>query len=205
MASSSVSMPSSIEEGKPPIKIIINVPLIIAWSFKDICKCNCFVIEEKKISIATVAQVEHEMTGWLQSLNPIKFAHELCFPLLHYSFTVLFLSCPFNISGTFLACAYMLGCFSHVWLFVTLWTVARQAPLSMGFSRQEHWSGLSCLPPGDLPGLETEAGSPSLLAILYHWATGETLPCMVWLQSLLISDFLVRVPSGISFAVRLWR
>ena len=34
---------------------------------------------------------------------------------------------------------------------VTLWTVARQAPLSMGFSRQESWSGLPCPPPGDLP------------------------------------------------------
>ena len=35
------------------------------------------------------------------------------------------------------------------------WTVARQAPLSMGFSRQEHWSGLPCPPPGDLsnPGI----------------------------------------------------
>ena len=34
---------------------------------------------------------------------------------------------------------------------VTLWTVAHQSPLSMGFSRQEYWSGLPCLPPGDLP------------------------------------------------------
>ena len=33
----------------------------------------------------------------------------------------------------------------------TLWTVARQPPLSMGFSRQEYWSGLPCPPPGDLP------------------------------------------------------
>ena len=39
----------------------------------------------------------------------------------------------------------------HVCLFVTLWTVARQATLSMGVSRQEYWSGLPCLPPGDLP------------------------------------------------------
>ena len=39
---------------------------------------------------------------------------------------------------------------------VTPWTVARQAPLSMGFSRQEYWSGLPCPPPGDLlnPGIE---------------------------------------------------
>ena len=40
--------------------------------------------------------------------------------------------------------------------FVTLWTVAGQAPLSTGFSRQEYWSGLPCPPPGDLlnPGIE---------------------------------------------------
>ena len=41
--------------------------------------------------------------------------------------------------------------FSRVRLFETLWTVARQAPLSMGFPRQEYWSGLPCPPPGDLP------------------------------------------------------
>ena len=40
---------------------------------------------------------------------------------------------------------------SCVWLFSTLWTAAHQAPLSMGFSRQEYWSGLPCPPPGDLP------------------------------------------------------
>ena len=40
--------------------------------------------------------------------------------------------------------------FSRVRLFATLWTVARQAPLSMGFSRQEYWSGLPCPPLGDL-------------------------------------------------------
>ena len=46
--------------------------------------------------------------------------------------------------------------FSHVQLFVTLWTIACQAPPSMGFSRQEHWSGLPSPPPGDRsnPGIE---------------------------------------------------
>jgi len=42
-------------------------------------------------------------------------------------------------------------CFSRVQLFATPWTVAHQAPLSLGFSRQEHRSGLPCPPPGDLP------------------------------------------------------
>ena len=45
----------------------------------------------------------------------------------------------------------VLSCFGRVLPFVTLWTVARQAPLTMGFSRHESWSGLTCPPPGDLP------------------------------------------------------
>ena len=40
---------------------------------------------------------------------------------------------------------------SCVQLFATLWTAACQTPLSMGFSRQEYWSGLPCRPPGNLP------------------------------------------------------
>ena len=47
--------------------------------------------------------------------------------------------------------ACVLSRFSHVWLSMTLCTVAHQAPLSMGFSRQEYWSGLPCPPLGDLP------------------------------------------------------
>ena len=53
----------------------------------------------------------------------------------------------------------MLSHFSCVRLFVTLWTVAIQAPLSMGFSRQEYWSGLPCPSPGNLPNLGIEPAS----------------------------------------------
>ena len=55
--------------------------------------------------------------------------------------------------------------FSRVRPFSTFWTVARRDPLSMGFSRQEYWSGLLCPPPGDLPdpGIEpVSLMSPSL-------------------------------------------
>ena len=45
----------------------------------------------------------------------------------------------------------VLNCFSCIQLFVMLRTVAHQAPLSMGFSRQEYWSGLPCFPLGNLP------------------------------------------------------
>ena len=48
-------------------------------------------------------------------------------------------------------CAYMLSRFSRVQLCAAPWTVALQAPLSMGFSSQESWSGFPCPPPGDLP------------------------------------------------------
>ena len=63
-------------------------------------------------------------------------------------------------------CVCALSHFRCVQLFATLWTVAQQAPLSMGFSRQEYWSGLSCLPPGDLPnpGSETMSLTPPALA-----------------------------------------
>ena len=52
--------------------------------------------------------------------------------------------------------------FSHFWLFATAWTVAHQASLSMGFSRQEYWSGLPFPSPGDLPDPGMESESPAL-------------------------------------------
>ena len=71
----------------------------------------------------------------------------------------------------------MLSHFSHVQLSVTLWTTARQSPLSMGFSSQEYWSGLPCPSPGDLPYPEIEPASPapSVLQedslLLSHWGS----------------------------------
>ena len=53
----------------------------------------------------------------------------------------------------------MLSHFSHVRVLVTLWTIAHQAPLSEGFSRQDYWSELPCSPPGDLPDPGTELTS----------------------------------------------
>ena len=53
---------------------------------------------------------------------------------------------------------------SCVWLFATLWIVAHQARLSMGFSRQEYWSRLPFPSPGDRPNPGIEPGSPSLEA-----------------------------------------
>ena len=71
-------------------------------------------------------------------------------------------------------CACML---SAVQLFVTLWTAVHQAPLSMGFSRQEYWRELPCPPPGDLPKAGIKPASlvePALQAdslLLSHWGS----------------------------------
>ena len=58
-------------------------------------------------------------------------------------------------------CVYVQS-LSHVQLFATAWTVAHQTPMSMGFPRQEYWSGLIFLSPGDLPNPEMELTSPAL-------------------------------------------
>ena len=57
---------------------------------------------------------------------------------------------------------------SCVWLFESLWTAAHQAPLSMGFSRQEYWSGLPFPIPGDLPNPEVEPDLLHCRQIFYH-------------------------------------
>ena len=62
---------------------------------------------------------------------------------------------------------------SHVWVFATLLTIARQAPLSMGFSRQEGWSKLPFSPLWYLPNPGIETAPSALQWILYHWATVE--------------------------------
>ena len=72
----------------------------------------------------------------------------------------------------------VLSHFSRVQLCTTLWTKAHQTPLSMGFSRQEYWSGLPCPPPGDLPNPGTELTSlmsPALAGVFSNTsATGKT-------------------------------
>ena len=68
----------------------------------------------------------------------------------------------------------MLSWFSRVHLYATLWATACQAPLSMGFSRQEYWSGLPCPPPRDLPNAGIEPGSLTSPALARRFFTIST-------------------------------
>ena len=91
--------------------------------------------------------------------------------------------------------------FSCVQLFATLWTIACQSSLSIGFSRHEYWSGLPCLPPGDLPDPGTEPSSLVSSALTGGFFTtsttweGNLVMCLVvppsWHMTRLPSDFFV--------------
>jgi len=80
-------------------------------------------------------------------------------------------------------CACVLSHFSAVQLFVTLWTIAHQDPLFLGFCRQNYWSGLPC-PPGALPNAGIRPMSPEAPALqvnyllLSHW--GSPYGCESW-------------------------
>ena len=85
----------------------------------------------------------------------------------------------------------MFSHFSRVWLCATPWTVAQQAPLSMGFSRQEYWSGLPLPSPGDLPypGIEPTALISPVLADEFFTvsATWEAHFTFIQTQMLILS------------------
>ena len=94
-----------------------------------------------------------------------------------------------------------LSAFSRVRLFATPWTGAGQAPLSVGFSRQEDWSGLPCASSGDLldPGTEhTSSASPALemdSLLLSHWGSPCEAPREVKFSSVQFSSVAQSCPT----------
>ena len=79
-------------------------------------------------------------------------------------------------------CVCVLNCFSHVQFFATLWTAARQAPLAMGFSRQEYWNALPCPPLGGLsdPGMELMAHKYTLAGRFFTTSTTWEAPTRIY-------------------------
>ena len=112
----------------------------------------------------TLPAMEGEVSTTGSPGKSFLFSHSLSSPLS------LWLYLSLSLKNT--QCAYMLSYFSHVRLFATPWTAARQAPLSIGFSRQEYWSGVPCPPPGNLPdpGIKPASFYVSCIGreVLYH-------------------------------------
>ena len=100
-------------------------------------------------------------------------------------FFLVFLSCFSTARGkcfTLNCACCMLSRFRRVWLCATLWTVVHQAPVSMGFSRQEYWSRLKCPPPGDLPdpGIKLSSFMSPALADGF-FTTSATWEALLWI------------------------
>ena len=97
-----------------------------------------------------------------------------------------------QVTGTTQSLDYhtsMLSCFSHVPLFATLWTLAHQALLSLGFSRQENWSGLLFLPPGDLPdpGIELMSLTSPAVAGRFFTTSATSVIANIWYNTYYLS------------------
>ena len=109
------------------------------------------------------------------------------FPSNFFSYYSIFKFLTFDMTFWF---ECVLSSFSPVWLFATPWTVAHQAPLSMGFSRQEHWSGLPCPSPGDHPnsGIEPKSTSQAASLLLSYlgsptfWFTDVLIKLLVYIM-----------------------
>ena len=126
-------------------------------------KCNATWLVELCIWITSITKEKKER----------KRKREMCVPALSslmddmvYIYTYIYMQFLYTIYIYIYTHIYIYTymhvccCFSRVWLFVTPWTVTCQAPLFMGFSRQEYWSGLPCLPPRYLSNSGTEPKSP---------------------------------------------
>ena len=90
-------------------------------------------------------------------------------------------------------CHAVLSHFSPVWLLETSWTVAFQAPLSIGFFRQEYWSGLPCPPPGDLSWPRDQTHVSCIFCIAGGFFTTEPLGGGSTLRFINQSPFLDRI------------
>ena len=103
------------------------------------------------------------------------------------AFSILCFCLCSHISSDFFKdpCDYiecMLSHFSRVWLFATPWIAARQAPLSMEFSRQAYWGGVPFPSPGNLSNLEIELvflASPALAGIFFTTSSSWEAPCLM--------------------------
>ena len=155
----------------PPLSAVTEnwlwVPFIIHWTSTG----DLFYIRHVYVSVlfAHIIPPSPSLTVSKMSVSPLlpcKSDHQCCLSTLH---------------------ACMPSLFSRVWLFATLWTVARQTPLFMRFSRHKYWSGLHFLLQGIFPDPGIKLASPPTPAPkadslpLSHW--GSPLDSMLLLLS----------------------
>ena len=161
------------------------------------CTCALYIYEPFNELSQSKSPCNHQpVESWYKASFPV-FPQSLHPPFSLKLLTILLiLELIFSCFYTFMC---VLSGFSRVQLFVTLWTLAHQAHLSKGFSRQDYWSGFPCPPPGDLPdpGIESMSlASPVLAGRFFTTSTtweAQTLykwNQMRWLPSLHVVNLL---------------
>ena len=110
-----------------------------------------------------IPHAKMQLSPWATTIEPVP-----CSPRM----ATIKLTCSIYWNPPSRVCT-ILSCFSWVWLCAIPWTVDPQAPLSVGFSRQEYWSGLPFPSPGDLPNSRIE---PVSLTSNLHWLVGSLPP-----------------------------
>ena len=135
----------------------------VCWDIKhEYCKLSNNVDRYQNWYLIMYNYLKWQWIRKLYSLiyfsNP-KLHYPHCHPILPHRIPCYLLSQSALHYCLFITMCSVLSCFSYDWPFVTRWTVAHQASLSMGSFRQEHWNGLPCSPPGDLPNPATELTS----------------------------------------------
>ena len=130
-----------------------------------------------RAAVHGVAKSQTRLSNWTELKD---IMHTKCLAVFHKNkssitttYHVLSLLLVLFLFSVLCVCVCV-SCFSHVWLFVTPWTIPCQTPRSMGFSRQEYWSGLPCPPPGDLPDSGTELAYLISFALLAWFLTTST-------------------------------
>ena len=148
--------------------------------------CSCLTLAPPKGS-QTVFSGDSSLTLKLHNFYPLGYTSQGCISVCMCVYVHAYV--------------WMLSCFSCVQLFATLWTIAFKAPLSVGFSRQEYWSGLPFPPPGDLPDPRIEPKSPVSLALAGRFFTTRTTRLFTMAEDWRIHVFelwcwrrLIRVP-----------
>ena len=137
-------------------KNVASLFVFLIWIYSTIVLSNGNSMGHEPLSIiwatqvlnsySNVGKITHCARGWLTVHQTFTFSPGYS-AIQHFSYVCL---------------KHVLNAFSLVWLLEIPWTVALQAPLSMGFSRQEYWSGLPFPTPGNLPNPGIKPASPVL-------------------------------------------
>ena len=145
--------------------MVVDFQSCLGWNFGDSANISVFAVAVGVCSLVCVVRWFHGMS--CGALTHPSSAMTLCLDSNNtMTFCQILKAWLFGLEQLTLYNICMLSGFSCIWRCVTLWTVAHQAPLSMGFSRQEYWSGLPCLPPGTLP-------NPEIKSMFPHWQAGS--------------------------------